>query len=49
MIILLIERKGLPGWIKVSLVVLSLVATFILGQSWAEINAVESVSEILLV
>jgi hypothetical protein len=48
MIILLIERRGLPAWFKVSLVILSLVAAFILGQSWAELDAVESVSEILL-
>jgi len=49
MIILLIERRGLPGWIKVSLVVLSLVAAFILGQAWVEVSSVESVSEILMV
>jgi hypothetical protein len=49
MIILLIERRGMSVWVKVSLVILSLIATFVLGQSWSEVNAVESVSEILLV
>jgi len=49
MIIILIEHRGMSIWVKVSLLILSLVAAFILGQSWAEVNAVESVSEILLV
>ena len=42
-----IPHRGLPAWVKVSLVILSLVAAFLLEQSWLEVNAVESVSEIL--
>jgi hypothetical protein len=47
MVIVMMNKLGLPGWMKASIIFLSIVTAFLFGVMWGEPELVEEAPDII--